>query len=432
MSIPAAGGPLRTPVPTPRDAAEAPRSSDLLVVGAGVMGAWTAYWARAGGAGPDADLGGDRSVTLLDAWGAGHLRATSSDEHRIVRSAHGEDAFYARWSRRALAHWLRFEEEWEIPLFVPSGVLWFAAAAEGWEADSERALRGLGIPTERLAPDEIARRWPGVDPSGVVFGLFEPEAGFLWARRGVQAAVAAFQRAGGSYALAGVRPGRSAGGRLVDVVDQAGRRWGAETFVFAAGPWLPKLLPDVCGELVTVTRQPVFYLGAAEGDRRFRAAALPAWSDDGGGCYGIPAADDRGFKVGIDRVGPRFDPSNGERLPDPDDLRLARAFLARRFPDLASRPVLESRVCQYETTPDRHFLIGRHPAWENAWIAGGGSGHGFKHGPRIGEYLLGRMDGLAEGAQDGPGESRFRIAPRAPQRGPHLTSDATAEAWDLF
>ncbi len=181
---------------------------------------------------------------------------------------------------------------------------------------------------------------------------------------------------------------------------------------------------------MTVT--PSRFYWVPRGDRRFRAEALPAWSDDAGGCYGIPAADDRGFKVGIDRVGPRFDPSNGERLPDPDDLRLARAFLARRFPDLATRPVLESRVCQYETTPDHHFLIGRHPHWENAWIAGGGSGHGFKHGPRIGEYLLGRMDGLAEGAQDGPDESRFRVAPRATQRGPHLASDATAEAWDLF
>jgi glycine/D-amino acid oxidase-like deaminating enzyme len=422
----------RSVAPIPTRAANAPSTTDLLVVGAGVMGAWTAYWARAGGAGPDGRWGGGRSVTLLDAWGAGHLRATSSDEHRIIRSAHGDDPFYARWSRRALAHWRRFEEEWSVPLFEPSGVLWFATSAAGWEADSERTLGELGIPTERLAPEEIARRWPGIDPAGLAFGLHEPEAGFLWARRGVQAAVAAFQRAGGTYALAGVRPGREAGGRLLDVVDQAGRRWSAETFVFAAGPWLPKLFPEVCGSRVAVTRQPVFYIGPGEGDGRFRADAMPGWSDDAGGCYGIPAADDRGFKIGIDRVGPRFDPSNGERLPDPDDLRLARAFLARRFPDLAARPLLEARVCQYESTPDRHFLVDRHPAWENAWLVGGGSGHGFKHGPRIGEYLVGRLDGLPEGAQDGAGEARFRVGPRAPRRGPHLASDTMAEGWELF
>lgn len=422
----------RHPAPVPTPAPDAPRAADLLVVGAGVMGAWTAYWARAGGAGPGGDLGGDRTVTLLDAWGAGHLRATSSDEHRIIRSAHGDDAFYARWSRAALAHWRRFEAEWGVPLFEPAGVLWFATAENGWEADSERTLAGLGIPTERLAPDEIARRWPAIDPGGLAFGLFEPEAGFVWARRGVQAAVSAFQRAGGAYALAGVRPGREAGGRLLDVVDQDGRRWSAETFVFAAGPWLPKLFPDVCGPLVTVTRQPVFYLGPGPGDERFRAEHLPGWSDDAGGCYGIPAADDRGFKIGIDRVGPRFDPTNGERLPDPDDLRLARAFLAQRFPDLAARPVLEARVCQYETTPDRHFLVDRHPAWENAWLVGGGSGHGFKHGPRLGEYVVGRLGGLPEGAQDGLGESRFRLGPREAQRGPHLASDTMAEGWPLF
>ncbi len=428
----ASASPVQVASPVPSPAEAAPATADLLVVGAGVMGAWTAWWARAGGAGPDANLGGHRSVTLLDAWGAGHLRATSSDEHRIIRSAHGDDPFYARWSRRALTHWQRFEEAWGVPLFEPTGVLWFAATDEGWEADSERTLAGLGIPTEHLEPAEIARRWHGIDPAGLAFGLYEPEAGFLWARRGVQAAVAAFQRAGGTYALAGVRPGRAAGGRLLDVVDGAGRRWSAEAFVFAAGPWLPKLLPDVCGPLIRVTRQPVFYLGPGPGDGRFRAETMPAWSDDAGGCYGIPAADDRGFKIGIDRVGPRFDPSNGERLADADDLRLARAFLARRFPDLATRPLLESRVCQYESTPDTHFVIDRHPEWENAWIVGGGSGHGFKHGPRIGEYAVGRLDGLPEGAQDGPGEERFRIGPRDPRRGPHLASDTMADGWSLF
>jgi glycine/D-amino acid oxidase-like deaminating enzyme len=416
------------PVPTPVAAAEAAASSDLLVVGAGVMGAWTAYWARSGGAAPGDGGGATRTVTLLDAWGAGHLRATSSDEHRIIRSAHGDDPFYARWARRSLELWQRAEEEWQVSLFERTGVLWFSAAEESWEAESERTLAHLGIPAEHLAPDEIAHRWPGIDPAGVAFGLHEPEAGFLWARRGVQAATAAFQGAGGTYALAGVRPGREAGGRLLDVVDQDGRRWSAGAFVFAAGPWLPKLFPDVCGPLVTVTRQPVFYVGPGVGDARFRSETMPAWSDDAGGCYGIPASDDRG----IDRVGPRFDPSNGERLPDPDDLRLARAFLARRFPDLAGRPVLESRVCQYESTPDSHFLIDRHPAWANAWLVGGGSGHGFKHGPRIGEYVVGRLDGLPEGAQDGDGEARFRVGPRDPRRGPHLASDTLADGWSLF
>ena len=418
--------------PTPASPADLPATSDVCVVGAGVMGAWTAFWAQAGGAGPDEDWGGGRSVTLLDAWGAGHLRATSSDEHRIIRSAHGADRFYARWARRALRHWERFEEEWAVRLVHRSGVLWFAGSDASWEADSETTLRSLGIPVERLSPDEIAARWPVIDPAGAAFGVFEPEAGFLMARRGVAATVAAFQRAGGAYGLAAVRPGRSEGGRLLDVVDQAGRRWSAGSFVFAAGPWLPKLFPDVVGDLVTVTRQPVFYFGPGEGDARWRWDVLPAWSDDTGGCYGIPCVDERGFKIGIDRVGPRFDPSNGERITDPDDLRLARAYLRRRFPDLAERPVLETRVCQYESTPDRHFLIDRHPAWENVWLVGGGPGHGFKHGPRIGEYVVGRMDGLPMGGPDGADEERFRLAPRIAQRGPHLASDAVVESWPLF
>jgi sarcosine oxidase subunit beta len=212
-------------VPAPADPADLPENADVCVVGTGVMGAWTAFWARAGGAGPDEDWGGGRSVTLLDAWGAGHLRATSSDEHRIIRSAHGEDRFCARWSRRALRHWERFEQEWNVPLFHRSGVLWFSASETSWEADSEATLRSLGIPVERLDPAAITARWPVIDPAGAAFGVFEPEAGFLMARRGVAATVAAFQRAGGRYALAAVRPGRSQGRSVLDIVDQAGRRW---------------------------------------------------------------------------------------------------------------------------------------------------------------------------------------------------------------
>ncbi|HJW22715.1 MAG TPA: hypothetical protein VJ506_09825, partial [Candidatus Limnocylindrales bacterium] len=69
-------------------------------------------------------------------------------------------------------------------------------------------------------------------------------------------------------------------------------------------------------------------------------------------------------------------------------------------------PVVETRVCQYETTPDTHWLIDRHPEWENAWLVGGGSGHAFKHGPRIGSYVIDRLDGAADAAVD----DRFSLA----------------------
>jgi glycine/D-amino acid oxidase-like deaminating enzyme len=426
------GTSLRSPVPAA--AAEVPRTADLVVVGAGAMGAWTAYWAAAGGAGPEGNAGGGgRQVLLLDAWGTGHPRATSGDETRIIRSAHGPNRLYTTWARRAREHWRRFGEAWEAELLVQTGVLWFAHRAGGFEDTSADTFELLGVPHERLGADELMARWPQLDVGGgLTHALYEPEGGTLMARRGCQAVTAAFQRAGGTYGLAGVHPGRSSGHMLLDVVDSSGRSWSAGSFVFAAGPWLPYLFPDLLGQVIRVTKQDVVFIGPREGDRRFRDDACPAWVDYDAGFYGMPATDDRGFKLAPDRLGPVFDPSNGERVVDPDSVRLARRYLAQRFPALATGPVVETRVCQYESTVDGHFLIARHPALENVWLVGGGSGHGYKHGPCIGEYVVSRLDGAAEGAWFGRDEERFRIGPRSPEGALRAAGDDMARTWDLF
>jgi glycine/D-amino acid oxidase-like deaminating enzyme len=374
--------------------------TDLIVVGGGTMGAWTAlHAARAG-----------RRTTLVDAFGPGHSRATSGDETRIIRASHGADAFYTRWSRAAREAWIALGEEAGERLFLEAGALWFAHREDGFEAASLATLEAAGIPVERLSPDEIEARWPQVRAAGLAFGVFEPEAGMLMARRGVMAAARAFGRAGGRFELASVRPGEQAGGRLVDLVGEDGVRIAGDTFVFAAGPWLPQLFPDAVGELIRVTKQDVLFVGPPPGDGRFAAEWQPAWVDYDAAFYGIPAVDGRGFKLAPDRYGPPFDPSAGERIVDPDAVREARRFLRRRFPDLADQPVVETRVCQYEATPDTHFVIDRHPELENVWLVGGGSGHGFKHGPEIGRHV----NALLDGHQPIGDEVRFGLAhPRA-------------------
>ena len=118
-----------------------------------------------------AQLAGGRTVTLLDAWGAGHSRATSGDETRITRAAHGADPLYARWSRRALTHWQVLEEEWGLQLVEPSGVLWFGGRDAGFEARSAETFTAESIPHEWLTPDEVGIRWPQIDPHGLVGAL---------------------------------------------------------------------------------------------------------------------------------------------------------------------------------------------------------------------------------------------------------------------
>ena len=140
-----------------------------------MVGAWTALQAiRAG-----------RRVTLLDAYGAGHPRATSGDETRITRASHGPDEFYVGWSRAAREEWIALGEEVGQEFFVQVGALWFAHRNDGFETVSLETLRRLGIPVERLSPGEAAGRWPQIAVDDLPFVVFEPEAGLLMARRSI-------------------------------------------------------------------------------------------------------------------------------------------------------------------------------------------------------------------------------------------------------
>lgn len=363
-----------------------PRSGsafDLCVVGAGVIGTWTALEAVERGL----------SVCLVDQFGPGDPRATSGDESRITRASHGQDRLYPIWSREALARWIALAEEAGSPIFEPCGVVWFSREEQGFVADSEATLRSLGIPAEHLSPSEAAARWP-IRTDDLAFVLYEPEAGALRARQGVRAAAAAFERRGGVLRRGRVRPGSIDRGRLADVAADDGSRIGADAFAFAAGPWLARLFPGLLRGLISVTRQDVLYLGADPAGPAMDAATVPAWVDDDEAFYGIPAIDGRGFKAAPDSYGPPTDPDRMDRVIEPGSVEVTRAFLARRFPALADAPVIETRVCQYETTPDTNWLIDRHPELENLWLAGGGSGHAFKHGPRIGRYVVDRIMGV--------------------------------------
>jgi glycine/D-amino acid oxidase-like deaminating enzyme len=172
----------------------------------------------------------------------------------------------------------------------------------------------------------------------------------------------------------------------------SGGRLEAELYVIACGPWLPRVLPQSVGDRIRATRQEVLYFGVPPGDGRHGVDALPIWIDFGAGLYGIPDFDGNGFKVGIDRHGPAIDPDSIDRLVDEPTVRSTAQWLATRFPALVGAPLVDSRVCQYESSCTGDFVIDRHPAWSNVWIVGGGSGHGFKHGPAVGRYLADRID----------------------------------------
>ena len=224
----------------------------------------------------------------------------------------------------------------------------------------------------------------------------------LLARRAVATLVRDAERQGVVYRPDAVR--RPTGrGTLDGVTTQTGETIGADIFVFACGPWLPGLFPALLQDRIVPTRQEVLYFGPPAGDRRFASPALPAWIDFGEEVYGVPDLDGRGFKVAIDRHGPVFDPDAGDRVAV-ETVPAVRDYLGRRFPGMSDAPLIASEVCQYENTSNGDFLIDRHPELENVWLVGGGSGHGFKHGPAVGEYVARLV------TQGGAADERFRLA----------------------
>jgi sarcosine oxidase len=375
----------------------------IVVVGAGVMGTWTALWLRRTG----------HSVTLIDRHGPGNRLGSSGDESRITRSSHGADRHYPTWQRRALEQWRDLERTAGEQLFEPAGVVWLASEAQAFEAESYESLASLGIPVERWSTAELAARVPALNPEGCPWALFEPEAGALFARPAVMAAQDRFRSEGGDVVVARVAPPTPTEGALQRITLDDGATLEAEAFVFACGPWLPDLFPDVLGELIVPHRQDVMHFEVPSGDDRFAPAKLPVWIDFEGSFYGFPSFDGVGAKACPDWLGPVERPEDSAREVDDETIEASRALLRRRFPALADQPVVRRWTCFYEVTPDANFVIDRHPSLADTWIAGGGTGHGFKHGPVIGQYLAALVTGDARTASElAPPDDRFAIRAR--------------------
>jgi glycine/D-amino acid oxidase-like deaminating enzyme len=349
----------------------------VAVIGAGAFGGWTAWWLARRGA----------RVTILDAWGPGNMRASSGGETRVIRGSYGDRAIYSRMAARALRLWRDRQVEWKEQLYVRTGALWMFGPDDRFAAASLTAMAAEGLAAERPAVDAARRRWPQISFDGISSTLFEPEAGYLLARRSCATVVDRARALGADYRVAAVRP-LSPPAAVDRVPLEGGGTLAADTFVFACGPWLAQLVPDAIGNRIKPTRQETFYFGTPPGDARFDEASLPVWVDYRERLiYGIPGNTHRGFKIADDTAGPLFDPTAGDRRNSPAAIDAARAFLRIRFPALANAPLLGGEVCQYEASPDSHFVIDRHPSAPNVWIAGGGSGHGFKMGPALGEMV---------------------------------------------
>lgn len=362
----------------------------VVIVGAGTFGASLAWWLARHG----------EQVTIVDQFEPGDRRASSGGETRLLRCSHGSDVDYTAMARRGRELWRELEAESGEELFLERGVAWFAHREDGWEAASDRTLRDHGIPVERLDVDSAAELYPSFRGDDLAFVLLEPEAGVLRAQRAVRTLVAGARGSGTRLVSGRARPDGTA------VALEDGSRLEGDLVVWACGAWLARLFPDIVQLAVTV--QELFFI---DGGTDWRGARPPAWVDYDRAMYGTPDLDGLGVKAALDVEGPEIEPD--AELPyavatEPE----VRAYLHDRFPALERASLLEAKTCRYELTADNHFVAAPHPEDPRVWLVGGGSGHGFKHGPAMAERLAAAVSAGTTLPE------RFCLGERVPSRRP--------------
>jgi glycine/D-amino acid oxidase-like deaminating enzyme len=355
------------------------KKSRVVVVGAGAFGGWTALWLRRAGF----------DVTVYDAWGPGNSRSSSGDETRVIRSTYGSNEFYFDLNVRALELWKDHQQRWSRQVFHNTGVLWMCYDnSTPVVDDSMQFAKKHKMEYQRLSIGELANRYPAINCNDLHHGWLDPFGGYLKAREGTQLVAETLIKEGGKFVQTLVEPGnpehrpKTADGTPIE----------ADLYIYACGSWLGRLFPAILGEVITCSKQEVYYFGTPAGTSKLYDE-MPVWVDADGKdyYYGIPGNSNRGFKIGVDRRGSPFDPTNGERMSEPEVLDHARRFIGHRFPGLQNAPLVESRVCPYENSPDGNFIFQQHPEAHNVFFIGGGSGHGFKHGPAWGEMVAKRL-----------------------------------------
>lgn len=365
--------------------------SNIIVVGGGIAGAMTAL---------NLQRRGER-VTLIDRWEPGHPRAASTDYNRVIRAISGRDEFYTRWARESRARWLELQAETGQNLMYECGALILATKGHcDWEDATSETFDRVGVPYYKLSKKNVQQRFPQFKVDEIEYALFEPEAGLLMAHRCVITTIDLFKKAGGAVERgivttdAAERP--MLNGKLLE----------ADVIVVATGAWMSEMFPKTIKPISAIMGINVLYTSTPDGSDQFDMEKMPCWIDHGQGSFGIPSSEGSGVKAAVVIPNTPIDINNDERIIEKQSLNKTRQYIRHRLPGLEGQRVVDSKFNQVILTPDTHFIVDWHPKHENILLAGGCSGHLFKHGPIFGEFTAGVA------VKDYGTADRFKIAGR--------------------
>lgn len=348
---------------------------DVAIVGLGAMGSAAAHeLARRG-----------TRVVGFDRYQPPHAMGSTHGRSRIIREAYFEHPLYVPLVRRAYERWAELEEESGRTLFRQTGGVMVGPERGVLVAGALSSAQEHDLPHELLSADELRARYPTLAPPDDAVALFEPRAGVLLPEACVESWLSLARDAGAALRF-GEQVLRWEATREGVRVETTEGTFGAARLVLSAGPWLPRLVPEL-GLPLTIERQMFHWFAPARpADYAPEIFPIGLWEYEPDRLVAtFPDVGD-GVKIGVHHEGETTDPDRVRRTVSEQETARVRALLARLVPGAAG-PMVEARVCLYTNTPDHHFLIDFHPDHPQVLIASPCSGHGFKFASAIGEVV---------------------------------------------
>lgn len=356
-----------------------PDTFDVAVIGLGAIGGATAAAL--------ADRG--HRVIAFDAYDPPHAMGSSHGGSRVIRSAYYHGSLYAPLVEAAYESWSDLEGRLGRSLMTVTGALMIGRSGASVFGRCLENASDPGFPYEILSPAEVASRFPAFHVPAGSTAVYEESAAVLDLDACLQASLEIARTGGATIRANEPVSGWTADGSGVRIVtDRAEYR--ARRLALAAGAWTGSLTGRLDLPL-EVERTVQFWFEPISGDaaRRLERPDCPVWvweHEDRCQWYGFPLADGA-VKAGVHiQSGRSTDPERPGRRVGEDEKSAMRAVIERFMPDAAGL-CADAGVCMYTNTPDRHFVLDRHPDFPDVAMFAGGSGHGFKFARVLGEAL---------------------------------------------
>jgi len=381
----------------------------IVVIGAGIVGLSTAYALLEQGM---------RNVLVLEQAVVNHPLSTSSSISRLLRFEYGADFLYSRMAKLSLELWQNLERSMQKVLYTPTGLLSLGNTNDETQ-EAFDIICGLGLPGESLSTQECQQRFPEFDIKGYDVLTYNAQGGILHASTCLQTLKRAIIDLGGKIAenCQVDRIIHEHAGRQIRLHLHSDEEVTADRVVVAIGPWVHRLLYDLCLP-VDLTRQYLFYFsGLAMAN--FGVGIFPAFMEKN--LYGFPIhkGSNSWLKAASHTFGQPVDPDAASSLEESVIAETVRD-LHRLLPALRGATLAHIEPCIYDVSPDEDFILDRLPGDPRIAFATGLSGHGFKFGLLLGRLLSSL---ICETQTDVP-LGRFRLARFSRQQQCHTTSVA--------